>query len=479
VTALSRRNDALVAALGALACLFAGLAAAHENSMALLLTAGLCAIALIAVFQELGFGALIAWLVVSGPLYPLFSTGATDSPLGFDRIFIAGLGSWLVLRKGGQSWSPAARRLGYALLWLLAAFGLRAALTTPVGTATVGGDARLDAMNTWLDAIVLPVVLYFVVASFATTRERCLRIAAGMAVAGAILGAIGVAERVFGFELASLSGGSERIDDLAHVVRIAGPYSVPEVYACVLLVCLAGTLWWTLVRGSLSYPLGIAAVSLQLLGLALTLYRAAWIGALLIVIAALGLRPGRVFRAVGVSLAAALFLYFGYTQLQTNRTFENRLQNTENIKGRFAVYGQGVELFERHPLTGVGVGQFGPAQEEVQVTVVGGVEAVTSPHSTPLGLLAEQGILGFLPLLAIVYAATRLLANLRRRAVEKADVILWACVWGAAGAFVVMSLTLTMLPYGPSNAFVAIALGLAAARVNALSAPDDEPRPAR
>jgi O-antigen ligase len=477
VTLPSRRPDVLVAVLGALACVVVGLAAARRDSMSLLLLAGACGLALVIVFQGVGLGALLGWIVLSGPLYPVLSTGATDSPVGFDRLMVVGMASWLVMRRPGLQWSPAARRLAWALGWLLVAFGIRAALTTPVGIIPLTeGNARIAAVNTWIDAILLPVLLYFVVARFADTRARCLQIAGAMAIAGSVLGMIGVAQKVIGFELASYSGGTARVDQAIDVVRTAGPYSVPEVYAVVLLVCLGATLWWMLVRGRPVYPVGIMAVGLQLAGLGVTLFRAALIGAILILVAAFGLRPGRVLRVAVVTVLAGIVLALGYVQLQDNRVLEARLQNTENIKGRLATYAQGGELFGRNPLTGVGVGQFANAQEAVELTVVDGVEAATSPHSTFVGLAAEQGILGFLPLIACVVAIWQLLGALRRQARDHAEVLLWSCLVGICLAYLVMSLTLSMLPYGPSNAFFAIALGLAAATVNQRAAADHRER---
>jgi hypothetical protein len=38
---------------------------------------------------------------------------------------------------------------------------------------------------------------------------------------------------------------------------------------------------------------------------------------------------------------------------------------------------------------------------------------------------------------------------------------------GAAAGYLIMSLTLTMLPYGPSNAFFAALLGITVGRLNA------------
>ncbi len=473
MTLPGRRPDMLVAVLGALVCVVAGLAAARRDSVSLLLLAGACGLALVVVFQGVGLGALLAWIVISGPAYPLLSTGATDSPVGFDRLMVIGIASWLVMRRPGLQWAPPARRLALAFGWLLVAFGIRAALTTPVGIIPLTeGNARIAAVNTWIDAIVLPVLLYLVVARFADTRARCLQIAGAMAVAGSVLGLIGVAQKLTGFELASYSGGSARVDQAIDVVRVAGPYSVPEVFAVVLLVCLAATLWWTLARGRSVYPVGVLAIGLELAGLGVTLFRAALIGAIVILVAGFGLRPGRVLRVAAVAGLAGIVLALGYVQLQENRVLEARIQNTENIKSRVATYAQGVELFRRDPLTGVGVGQFANAQEAIELTVVDGVEAATSPHSTFVGLLAEQGILGFLPLVACIVAIWQLLGALRRRARDQAEVLLWSCLVGLCLAYLVMSLTLSMLPYGPSNAFFAVALGMAAATVNRLYAPE-------
>jgi O-antigen ligase len=466
-----RRLDLVVVVAGLGACVVGGLAAAERGSIALLLLVGMCGLALVTVFQEIGFGVLLVWIVLSGPLYPLLSTAATDTPIGFDRVIIVGMASWLVLRRDGLPWSTPSRRLAGALLWLLIAFGIRAALTSQAGLIpATEGDARLTALNAWLDAIVLPVLLYLTVARFADTTAKRLQVAGGMAVAGALLGTIGVAEKLLGFELASYSGGEARFDPTVGVVRVAGPYSVPEVYAVVLLVCLGATLWWMLVRGRNLYPVGMLAIALELCGLGVTLFRAALIGAILIIVAALGLRPGRILRVSIVTALTGLILFLTYVQLQDNKVFEGRLQNTENIKGRLATYAQGGELFRRHPLVGVGIGQFANAQEAVNVTVFGGVEAVSSPHSTFVGVIAEQGIVGFVALLACLWAIWWLLRALRRHAREHADILLWACLVGVCVAYLVMSLTLSMLPYGPSNAFFAIALGLAAARVNQLVA---------
>lgn len=459
----------LVTVAGALVALVAGVAAAQRGTMAILLLAGLCALALALVFNGLGFGTVLTWIALTAPLYPLLNTEATNSPISFDRLMIAGMASWLVLNRQKTDWPKPTRNLAYALLWLLVAFGVRAALTEQVGEVPLTeGDARRGALNIWIDAILLPVVLFFVVATQAVTLQRCLRIAGALSLAGAVVGAIAIAEKLAGFSLADESGGHARVDAAVDVVRTSGPYPVPEVFAVVLLVCLAATVWWTLAHGGNAVIWGIAAISLELGGLAVSLFRAAWLGAIIILIAGIGLRPGRALRVVVVVLAAGAVLAVGYAELRANRVFEARLENTQNIKGRLATYKQSLKIFRTEPVTGVGVGQFRNAQGLVPVTVVGGEEAVSSPHSSFLGLLAEQGVVGILPLIACLLAIVQVASALRRRSREPEDSILWGCLIGATLAYLVMSLTLTMLPYGPSNAFFAVMLGIAAARVNAV-----------
>src|SRR3954453_9972434 len=65
-----RRLDLVVVVAGLGACLVAGLAAAERGSIALLLLVGMGGLALVTVFQEIGFGVLLVWIVLSGPLYP-------------------------------------------------------------------------------------------------------------------------------------------------------------------------------------------------------------------------------------------------------------------------------------------------------------------------------------------------------------------------------------------------------------------------
>ena len=160
-----------------------------------------------------------------------------------------------------------------------------------------------------------------------------------------------------------------------------------------------------------------------------------------------------------VGVAAAL-LYGAVVNLeQQSVVFQNRIQDTGNVLGRLATYRQGLEVFAAHPLFGVGVGQCTNAVLATPTVAVGGYTSVPEPHSSYVDVLTEQGIVGFLPLLAVTVAVWWLIRALRRRATSRADLVLAHSVGAASLAFLVMSLTLEMIIYEPSNAIMAVLLG--------------------
>jgi O-antigen ligase len=136
-----------------------------------------------------------------------------------------------------------------------------------------------------------------------------------------------------------------------------------------------------------------------------------------------------------------------------------------------ATYEQGVQIFRRHPVFGIGVDRYHDVAMTLPPVVLRGVASVTYPHSSYIGTLAEQGLLGFLPLLVLTFAVWRLIAALRVASFESREaLLLLGPVAGVVLGYLIMSLTLTMLPYEPSNAFFAALLGIAAGRVDGLTA---------
>jgi O-antigen ligase len=386
-----------------------------------------------------------------------------DHPIiTFDRLWIGGMLAYIMVERRRVERTPATRILLFALIWLVVSFGLRA-VATEAGTA--------GPVATWVNAILLPPILFVASERYCLGgRGRVMRLAASLMIAGGILGGLGVAQRIWGFEFATLTGGSVRFDAVVDETRVSGPYPAPEPFALTLIICFAATLYWiqTRRRGS-TYWWAVLIAGLELAAIGFSLFRAAWIGAILVVIASFGIRPGRLGRTFAVASLVALVGLAAAAQLEQNKTFAARAKNTDNIYGRLATYEQGIQIFRSAPVFGIGVDQYHRVSEEREPAVVANVESITYPHNSYIGLLAEQGLVGFLPLLVVSYAVWRLVRDLRRASSRHEDVVLGATLTGAATAFLIMSVTLTMLPYEPSNTFFAALLGAASARLDSLT----------
>jgi O-antigen ligase len=429
---------------------------------ALLLLGILVGSAFLGMFLFLGSTAVLIWPVAATGGY-LLQLPRNNVIVTFDRAWIGGLLAYIALNERRIPRTAATRLLFFALLWLVVSYGLRSATTT----VSLDGPLR-----TWVDAIVLPAILFVACERYCLLgADRFRRLAASLMIAGGVLGAIGIAERIAGFELASLTGGSARFDAAIDTTRVSGPYPAPEPYVLSLSICFAATLYWILTRKRGS-PIGwaLTLAGLEVAGIALALFRAGWIAAILVLLASFGYRPGRFGRAFALTGLAAALALAATTQLESNKTVGTRVNNTENISGRLATYREGVEIFRSAPVFGVGVARYSAIAQARPAEELWGGKAVKHPHSSYVGLLAEQGVVGFFPLLLFSYAVWRVLAALRALSFGSREAtVLLGTVTGAVLAYLIMSLTLTMLPYEASNTFFAAFLGAACGRVDVLT----------
>jgi O-antigen ligase len=209
----------------------------------------------------------------------------------------------------------------------------------------------------------------------------------------------------------------------------------------------------------------------------LTFFRAAWLGAIVVLITAFGLRPRRAGRLVVVAGAVAITTLAIAAPLQGNTQFAARASNQSNVTARLATYLTSLRLFEHSPITGVGFGNFQSAITAAPSAVVAGQSAVPQPHSSYIFLLAEQGIIGFFPFLALNVVAWQAIRRYRRTAFSREDILLGACCAGAAIAYLIMSATLTILTEAPPNEFLAALLGVVCARLDFLASARPEVSP--
>jgi O-antigen ligase len=385
-------------------------------------------------------------------LYPFARYPAGSGLVTFDRVWALAVGAAALLASRRVNSDASSRQLRISGMCFIVVVAMRVAF---------GGDIAGPG-QTVVDALVLPAIVYLAVSRVAVSAATRRTLAASAALAGCLCAAIGIAEAVVGFELASRSGGAVRYDfDAGGVIRVSGPYPVPEVYALLLVVTLAATLYWVQSRSRRFTILTIAAVAIQSAGLILSLFRVAWIALLLVLMISVGLRPGRTLRRFVVVLTVAAVVALAALPFRGNEIFQRRVGNTRNVAGRFATYQVGLEIFKDAPIAGIGLNRFALAQREYTPRSVQGIRSVTSPHSSFLAVLAEVGVIGAGALAWLAWAIARMVRAAWRRARDDEQAACAAACLGASVGYLLFSLTLTMIPYGPSNLAFAFILGLA------------------
>ena len=470
--ASSADRSYLVALVALLAAVAAGAAIGFGSPAFLLPAMILIALAILSILAEVPRKALLGWLVVGPAMVPFFRFPAGPGAIiTFDRLWILGLG-WMCLATLVDL--PRAAPQTKRLMWSFGALSALMFLRALMGSA--GGNSGLTI---WLDAFLLPVAVLLLVRSVATTEKYINQVLIALGVGGGIAAAIGIAGKVAGFSLTTNSGGALRVESGARdglvtgIVRIAGPYAVPEVFVSVLLTSLAATVCWTLRRGPTSRVAAGVLIALQLAGIYLSYFRTGWAAALLILVGALAIRKGEKQRAVVIVMLGLLMANLLVAQVaQLDVSGAVRLSNSQNTYGRLAAYKQALTMIENSPVIGVGIGGYNATSLSLPPVFVNGVRNVSYPHNSLIQIAVEGGIILLAALLAFMWSVFRLLRRLWRIADRVPDQHLALCVSLACSAYLLYGTPLSLVEYGgPSMALFAL-IGVCCAKLDSLTLSD-------
>ena len=209
--------------------------------------------------------AFVAWVAVEGLAFPFIRYPLHHDVATFDRFAILAMGAALLLRSW-ESMTTRSRRLTIAFGAFALMYVLRAVLTHPLPLAR--GQPAYSSYQPVADAfdnVGLPFIV-FLVAARTVTPARWPMMAKALAFLGTTIAAVAILEWALGFQLSTLSGYAPFIDPAAGVIRPSGPYPDPVIFGGVMLVCLAGTMYWML--AGKAYTLGAAALLVELLSIA-------------------------------------------------------------------------------------------------------------------------------------------------------------------------------------------------------------------
>ena len=275
----------------------------------------------------------------------------------------------------------------------------------------------LGSARVLLDGFLLPVVFgWYVIARFDLAR-RLPSLHTAVCISSIICAAIAAAEIVTGQDLLPFEGSS--ISYTAGIARPNGPFSANDALALVGALSLFFLLFF---RTALGPKLSAGRKLLHAIGLT----------------GAIGMALMPQFRSVALTLLVVLIIDIFWEKRVASRVgrfaillafvglvflaraaapemFADR-SSRDNIYGRVAQYEQSLVVFAEHPVVGVGFFNFNNyvVGEPRYSAAYEGVSSVDWPHSNLAAVLAETGVLGFLPYVMMHFLLLAAMWRLRK-----------------------------------------------------------------
>jgi O-antigen ligase len=338
---------------------------------------------------------LLFWVAVFPLGYYFVPFPRERAIITFDRIMVGVVlvGACLVARRKATKLAGELRRSAVAWgFFLLAAFA----------SVRKAPDV-LTASRTAVDGFLLPALLGWIVIASFDARRHMVGLHVLTCVMAIYVAAIGGAEMATGSDIMPLPGAGTYF--AGSIPRPNGPFNSNNSFALIGLISFLfllflrhaigkEMLWWQ----RLLHKAGMASALATAL---MPLFRSVAISLLIILL--LGMYFDRSLGKVAAGLAILVSAIAALTMfsLKAPDAFEDR-SDRGNLYSRIAEQRQTFELFKMHPFTGVGLANFVNVAEarSQSVGTFQGYESVDSPHNNLGAILAETGLMGFVPYVA-------------------------------------------------------------------------------
>jgi hypothetical protein len=376
-------------------------------------------------------GILLWWAAVFPLGYYFGSFPRERSIVTLDRVVVLVAFMGLFLVKAGMLTAVprALRQAGLATL----------TFAVVVGVSLRESRNILNGVQNLLEGFVLPPLLGWCVIARFDVRRRLPTIHTAVCISSIICAAVAAAEIVTGEDLLPNQGSATSYAG-GGIPRPNGPFASNETLALIGAVSFFFLLFLRAILGPklsdgrrMLHSIGLAAT----LGMALMpMFRSVLLTLLIVLIidtfwekrtTRRAWRVALIFVSVGLIFIATLFI--------PESVVEDR-SRAENVYGRVAQFEQTLRVFLEHPVLGVGFYNFGRvvAGEPRYVASYQGVNSVDSPHNNLTQVLAETGIVGFLPYVIAHILLLRAMWQLRQlsslgRLAWKYYVYLWLTYW--------------------------------------------------
>ncbi len=378
------------------------------------------------VFHGYGDPVLLMWVLLFPFGYHFLSYPREQSIVTLDRVVVLLLVVAIGFANGSKGTMVPSPLRSAALAW--GCYVLIAAVSM-IGSV---GPVTLYKVRILLDALVMPALLGWYVVRSLDVRRHLRALHALTCVMIICTSAVALAEIVLGENLLKLPGGGLYLIGTAgqYWVRPDGPFSNDNSLGLIGLVtfCFLMFLRRALRDGiprAQRFLHAAGAVCALFCSIA-SLFRSIMLTLVVIVLLDLRYRYLSRSRARSLSVLASVVGCFIMLKLISPAAYDERL-SPENIVGRIAQNQQTLLVFLSHPVSGVGFGSFGDAAIDLPADMGSfrGISPVDSPHNNLGSVVAESGLMGFLPFILsqvlLVIAFCRMKAG--KQSVEK---LVWA-----------------------------------------------------
>jgi putative inorganic carbon (HCO3(-)) transporter len=222
-------------------------------------------------------------------------------------------------------------------------------------------------------------------------------------------------------------------DEGIHYGYVRGPFVNASWNGLALAMGIPVFLWLRSNDNETARWRWLVAILLVFMVIPYCFQRAAWLAAIAsLAITMIALPRGRTLVVGALTLAVSLAILFLPAKLE--RQIHQKLKAHENISYRMELIRESFNLFYKHPLTGVGFDRF-----NVEVAEAG---LDPSSHNTPITLLVEVGLMGFLPYFAIFVSL--FLVSFKLYLTEPLSRRIVAGLWGMTSAYIIMMMAVEL-----------------------------------
>lgn len=407
-------------------------------------------------------GIMLVWLAAFPLSYYFFSFPREGSIITLERVVILIALTGLFLKSKMLIPLPKELRLvGIAWLSFIAIAGI-----TLEQSAAVLNSARY-----LLDAFLLPLLLAFCVIAGLDVRQRLATMHTATCISSTICATVAAAEIVTGQDLLPVQNSV--MFYAGGIARPNGPFAANDQLA---LVGALSFFFLLFLRAALGPAVSPGRRFLHFIGMT----------------AALGAALMPMFRSVAITLLLALIIDTLWEQRASRRAWRMVLilasvglifvaplflpdmlvedrGGADNVYGRVAQFKQSIRVFADHPVTGVGFYNFHNfvAGDQEYLESYEGVPSLDSPHNNLTQVLAETGVLGFVPYILAHILLFKAMWQLRR--FSSSGWLMWKCYIFLFLAYWITGFTESS-GYSPLN--LVYLFMLAAVYKYALTAPD-------